>query len=232
MNLAKMKVGTRLGLGFALVLLFLIAVTAVGIVRMAQIQDRLDHVVSFNNVVTRLVIDMRNNVNERVSSLRTLTLMSDPADMEPEMKRIKELSDKYAAAQKKLEAQFALEATPEEKTLMAAIKEHEAATMPAIAKASELWLSNQAEAATKVMIKEIRPPQKKWMESLDQLGALEDKLNAQVQVDAAEGFNSARNFMIFMGLLAVVISVGAAIIITRGLLKQLGGGVVLSLIHI
>ncbi|WP_229418055.1 methyl-accepting chemotaxis protein [Massilia sp. Root351] len=223
MNLAKMKVGTRLGLGFALVLLFLIAVTAVGIVRMAQIQDRLDHVVSFNNVVTRLVIDMRNNVNERVSSLRTLTLMSDPADMEPEMKRIKELSDKYAAHQKKLEAQFALEATAEEKTLMAAIKEHEAATMPAIAKASELWLSNQAEAATKVMIKEIRPPQKKWMESLDQLGALEDKLNAQVQVDAAEGFNSARSFMIFMGVLAVVISVGAAIVITRGLLKQLGG---------
>ena len=223
MNLAKMKVGTRLGLGFALVLLFLIAVTAVGIVRMAQIQDRLDHVVSFNNVVTRLVIDMRNNVNERVSSLRTLTLMSDPADMEPEMKRIKELSDKYAAHQKKLEAQFALEATAEEKALMAAIKEHEAATMPAIAKASELWLSNQAEAATKVMIKEIRPPQKKWMESLDQLGALEDKLNAQVQVDASEGFNSARTFMIFMGVLAVVISVGAAIVITRGLLKQLGG---------
>ncbi|WP_229202231.1 methyl-accepting chemotaxis protein [Pseudoduganella aquatica] len=223
MNLAKMKVGTRLGLGFVLVLLFLIAVTGVGIVRMAQIQDRLDHVVSFNNVVTRLVIDMRNNVNERVSSLRTLTLMSDPADMEPEMKRIKELSDKYAAAQKKLEAQFALEVTPEEKSLMAAVKEHEAATMPAIAKASELWLSNQAEAATKVMIKEIRPPQKKWMDALDQLGALEDKLNAQVQVDAAEGFASARTFMIFMGLLAVVISVGAAIVITRGLLKQLGG---------
>jgi methyl-accepting chemotaxis protein len=223
MNLAKMKVGTRLGLGFALVLLFLIAVTGVGIVRMAQIQDRLDHVVSFNNVVTRLVIDMRNNVNERVSSLRTLTLMSDPADMEPEMKRIKELSDKYAAAQKKLEAQFALEVTPEEKALMGSIKEFEAATMPAIAKASELWLSNQAEAATKVMIKEIRPPQKKWMDALDQLGALEDKLNAQVQVDAAEGFKSARTFMIFMGLLAVVISVGAAIVITRGLLKQLGG---------
>ena len=50
----------RLGLGFALVLIFLVAVTTVGIFRMAQIQDRLDHVVSVNNVVTRLVIDMRN----------------------------------------------------------------------------------------------------------------------------------------------------------------------------
>jgi methyl-accepting chemotaxis protein len=218
-----MKVGTRLGLGFALVLVFLIAVTGVGIARMAQIQDRLDHVVSFNNVVTRLVIDMRNNVSDRITSLRILTLMSDPADMEPEMKRIKEQADKYSAAQKKLEAQFAVEVTPEEKVLMAAIKEHEAAAMPAIAKASDLWLSNQAEAATKVMIKEIRPVQKKWIDTLDQLAALEDKLNAQVQVDAAAGFSSARSFMIIMGALAVVISVAAAIVITRGLLKQLGG---------
>ncbi|UMR32987.1 methyl-accepting chemotaxis protein [Massilia sp. MB5] len=223
MNLAKMKVGTRLGLGFALVLVFLVAVTAVGILRMGQIQDRLDHVVSFNNVVTRLVIDMRNNVADRITSLRVLTLMSDASDMEPEVNRIKAQADKYEGALKKLEAQFAIEATPEEKALLAQIKEHEAATLPAVKKAIDLWMANNAVDATKVMIKEIRPAQKKWMEALDQLAALEDKLNAQVQVDAASGFSSARTFMILMGTLAVIISVIAAYVITRGLLKQLGG---------
>ena len=223
MNLAKMKVGTRLGLGFALVLLFLVAVTAVGIFRMAQIQDRLDHVISVNNVVSRLVVDMRANVGDRITSLRMLTLMSDAADMEPEMNRIKELGGKYADAQNKLSSQFAVEALPEEKALLATIKEQEAIAMPAIAKASEMWLANKAEDATRVLIKEIRPAQKKWMAALDQLATLEDKLNAQVQVDAAAGFSSARTFMIIMGLLAVGISVVAAVIITRGLLKQLGG---------
>ncbi|AKU22244.1 chemotaxis protein [Massilia sp. NR 4-1] len=218
-----MKVGTRLGLGFALVLVFLVAVTAVGILRMGQIQDRLDHVVSFNNVVTRLVIDMRNNVADRITSLRVLTLMSDASDMEPEVNRIKAQADKYEGALKKLEAQFAIEATPEEKALLAQIKEHEAATLPAVKKAIDLWMANNAVDATKVMIKEIRPAQKKWMEALDQLAALEDKLNAQVQVDAASGFSSARTFMILMGTLAVIISVIAAYVITRGLLKQLGG---------
>jgi methyl-accepting chemotaxis protein len=178
MNLAKMKVGTRLGLGFALVLVFLVAVTVVGISRMSQIQDRLDHVVSVNNVVTRLVIDMRANVSDRVTSLRILTLMADASDMEPEMNRIKEQTGKYNEQQQKLSAQFAIEASAEEKALLAQIKEQEALAMPAIAKASELWLANKAEEATKVMIKEIRPVQKKWMASLDQLAALEDKLNA------------------------------------------------------
>ncbi|MFS2138100.1 methyl-accepting chemotaxis protein [Duganella sp. Dugasp56] len=223
MNLAKMKVGTRLGLGFALVLLFLVAVTTVGIFRMAQIQDRLDHVISVNNVVSRLVVDMRANVGDRITSLRILTLMTDAGDMEPEMNRIKELAGKYADAQNKLSTQFSVEATPEEKALLATIKEQEAIAMPAIAKASELWLANKAEEATKVLIKEIRPAQKKWMAALDQLATLEDKLNAQVQVDAASGFSSARSFMIVLGLLAVGISVAAAVVITRGLLKQLGG---------
>ena len=223
MNLAKMKVGTRLGLGFALVLVLLVAVTVVGIARMAQIQGRLDHVINVNNVVTRLVIDMRGNVSDRITSLRILTLMTDAGDMEPEMARIKAQTNTYQETQKKLEEKFAIESTSEEKALLASIKEYEAAAMPAIAKASALWMANDAEGATRVMIKEIRPVQKKWMEALEQLASLEDKLNEQMQSDARKAFDSARLFMIILGVLAVAMGVAAALVITRGLLKQLGG---------
>jgi methyl-accepting chemotaxis protein len=223
MNLANMKVGVRLGLGFALVLVLLVMVTVVGILRMAQIQNRLDHVVTVNNVVTRLVVDMRNNVSERVTSLRTLTLMTDPADMEPELNRFKEQTAKYDALQGKLAAKFSEEASAEEKTLLNQVKDAEGAAMPAIAKASALYLANNAMDATRVMVKEIRPAQKKWLEGLDQLGALEDKLNAQAQVDAEAAFVSARNFMLVLLALAVAMGIVAATVITRGLLKQLGG---------
>ncbi|MBG6222699.1 methyl-accepting chemotaxis protein [Janthinobacterium sp. CAN_S1] len=223
MNLAKMKVGTRLGLGFALVLVLLVAVTVLGIARMAQIQARLDHVIDVNNVVTRLVIEMRGNVSDRITSLRILTLMTDASDMEPEMARIKTQTSTYQETQKKLEEKFAAESTAEEKTLLASIKEYEAAAMPAIAKASALWMANEAEAATRVMIKEIRPVKKKWMDALEQLATLEDKLNEQMQADARKAFDSARLFMIILGVLAVAMGVAAALVITRGLLKQLGG---------
>ncbi|WP_223469087.1 methyl-accepting chemotaxis protein [Massilia soli] len=223
MNLSSMKVGTRLALGFALVLFFLVAVTIVGIFRMAEIQDRLDRVVSVNNVVSRLVIDMRNNVADRISSLKVLTLMTDPADMEPEMNQIKARADKYAEAQKKLSDVFAREGSADEKALLAQIKENEALTQAAIAKASALWLGNDAETATRVLIKEIRPPQKKWMDGLDKLATLEEKMSAQAQHEAQSGFEAARNMMIILGLVAGVLGVMAAWFITRGLLKQLGG---------
>ena len=218
-----MKVGTRLALGFALVLFFLVAVTVVGIFRMAQIQDRLDRVVSVNSVVSRLVIDMRNNVGDRISSLKVLTLMTDPADMEPEMNNIKARADKYGADQKKLSAVFAREGSPEEKALLVQINENEALAQAAIAKASALWLGNDAESATRVLIKEIRPPQKKWMEGLDKLATLEEKMSAQAQAEAQSGFQNARNMMIILGLVAGALGVLAAWFITRGLLKQLGG---------
>ncbi|WP_460826682.1 methyl-accepting chemotaxis protein, partial [Massilia terrae] len=223
MNLTNMKVGMRLGLGFALVLVLLVVVTVVGILRMAQIQDRLDHVVGVNNVVTGLVVDMRNNVSERVTSLRTLTLMTSADDMEPELNKFKEQTRKYDEVQAKLDAKFAAESSQQEKTLLAAVKEAEGVAMPAIGKASELYLANKAEDATRVMIKEIRPAQKKWMDSLEQLAALEQKLNAQAQTDAETAFSNARNFMLVMLGLAVAMGVAAAWVISRSLLKQLGG---------
>ena len=225
MNLSNMKVGTRLGLGFCLVLFFLVAVTSIGIYNMKVIQDRLDNVVGVNNVVNRLVIDMRTNVADRITSLRILTLLSDPDDMAPEMKRVNDLALAYGAAEKKLTEKFDSEAstTAAEKDLLKQTKEHEAAAMPAIGKASELWMGGKAEAATKVLIREIRPSQKKWMAALEQLAALEEKQTAAAAKQAEGEYTTARNFMLAFALFAVLVGLAAAIVITRKLIKQLGG---------
>ncbi|MFD2366301.1 methyl-accepting chemotaxis protein [Pseudoduganella sp. GCM10020061] len=222
MNLNEMKVRTRLALGFALVLALLAIVTVLGLVRMAQIQDRLDRVVTVNSVVSRLVSEMRDNVSDRETRLRILTLLSDPADMEPEMLKIREQTNKYGVAMKALSDKFAAVGSAEEKALLAQIREFEAQTMPAIAKASELYLAANAEEATRVMIREVRPPQRKWLAALQQLATMEEKLNAKVQAEAEDAFKNARNFMVVLGLAAVLAGILAAWAITRSLRKQLG----------
>jgi methyl-accepting chemotaxis protein len=195
----------------------------VGILRMAQIQDRLDHVVSVNNVSSRAVVEMRTNVHDRLASLRVLTLMTDATEMEPELKKFKEQTAQYEALQAKVTKIFSTEGSDAEKALLSEIKSHETAAMPAIAKASELYLANDAMSATRVMIKEVRPVQKKWTDALDKLVSLEDKQSAESQEEAASGFVSARNFMLAMLVAAVAMGVAAAWVITRGLIKQLGG---------
>ena len=97
-----MTVGKRLGLGFALVLIFLIALTIVGVFRMSQIQGRLEKIVNVSNVETRLALDMRAIVYDRMVALRNLTLLNDEGDMEKDLKNIAGQSKKYAEASEKL----------------------------------------------------------------------------------------------------------------------------------
>jgi methyl-accepting chemotaxis protein len=61
------------------------------------------------------------------------------------------------------------------------------------------------------------------MNALNELAGLEEKLNAQVMKEAEAQYNSARNFMLMLGGVAIAAGLGAAWMITRGLLKQLGG---------
>ncbi|MFZ6645669.1 methyl-accepting chemotaxis protein [Undibacterium sp. TJN25] len=225
MNLAKMKVGKRLGLGFALVLALLIAVTALGIARMSQIQNRLEKVISVSNVESRLIIDMRAIVYDRMVSLRNLTLLNDAGDMEPELAKIKEQSKKYTEFESKLAGMFASEAgtSAEEKSLLAKLKEQENASASLPAKAQALGMANDAEAGTITLIKKIRPVQKKWLDALDEMVTLQDKINEQVAADAKSAFGVASSMMLVLGALALLVGIAAAWAITRSLLNQLGG---------
>jgi methyl-accepting chemotaxis protein len=73
------------------------------------------------------------------------------------------------------------------------------------------------------MIKEIRPNQKKWLAALDQLAQLEDKVNLKVKTEAAEAYKNARLSMIVLGVVALLAGAVSAFLITRSLIKQLGG---------
>ncbi len=225
MNLTTMKVGKRLGLGFALVLVLLIVVTTLGISRMSLIQDRLEDIVNVSNVKSRLIIDMRAIVYDRQVSLRNLTLLTDIDDMAKDLKKIDEQSKSYGDKEAKLADMLKNEATSssEERTLLTKLKEREkaAASLPTMAK--ELGLANNPEGATIALIKKVRPVQDEWLKVLDELVVTEDKQNALVAEEARSAFSSARNLLLLLGTLAVVLGVIAAVIITRSLLKQLGG---------
>ncbi len=225
MNFSNMTVSKRLGLGFALVLAFLIAVTIVGITQMSRIQGRLEKIVNVSNVETRLALDMRAIVYDRMVSLRNLTLLNDAADMEKDLSKIAEQTKKYADANDKLFKLIETEgsSTPEKKTLLDKLKEKETAAASLPAKAQELGLANNPEVATITLIKKVRPVQQAWLDTLDELVILEDKINNEVAEEAKSAFGSATRWMLLLGALATVGGIAAAVFISRSLLKQLGG---------
>ena len=225
MNLTKMRVGQRLGVGFALVLALLTIVTIVAIWGMGTIQSRLNYIVGMSNVETRIIIDMRAIVAERNVSLRNLTLLGEADEMEGDFKKITEQKEKYAELKNQLIALFKEDGDTysREKSLLDQLSESEAVTAELPEKAKALGLSKDMEMATISFIKKIRPVQAKWLSTLDAMLEAKDTQSITIAAEANASYASVRMWIIILGVVALSMGILAGLVITRSLLKQLGG---------
>jgi methyl-accepting chemotaxis protein len=225
--MSKLKVATRLGIGFALVSLLLAVITLLGLSRMSELKSRMDEITKINDVQAAQASTMYLTITERALALRNLILLGEnQEELQIEVKRIKAQAEKYAVAEEKLGKLLnspTSNSTQEEKQLFEAIRKSSVASLPYIAKGAELALAGSREEAYKLLRFEFRPTQKKWWEQLNQLIELEAKQNAEANAQAEVSYANARTMMLFFGALALACSVTAAVVITRSLQRELGG---------
>ena len=224
MTLKNMTVAKRLGIGFGLVSVFMLAVIALGLVNMRQIQERMNEITHVNDVETKLAQVMDLTVTERALALRNLILLKEAKEIQIEINRIAEQEKKYTAAQDKLGQMFGtLKGTSdEEKTLLDQIRKQADLAAPFIQRAAALALEQKQEQAYTLLRYEFRPVQKNWWELLRKLIAVEEKQNAEATAAADAAYDSAFSLMLGLGTLALLTSVIAAWLITRGVVRQLG----------
>ena len=222
---AGMKVGTRLGLGFAWGVLLLILVTVFGLYNMDQMQRRFLEVVTVNNPESKLVSEMMETVQERSISLRNLMLQGGAEDIEKEAAYIKAQTQKYLAAEQKLRKMFDSESgtQPEEKAALPKIKAQADTAHKLIEQAVDLGLKREAYELAQFLKEEYLPVQKKWQAELTVLSAIEDKQNLDAARDSTSAYDAARWLMLVTSVTGVITALLTAVWITRNLLKKLGG---------
>ncbi|MFZ6750863.1 methyl-accepting chemotaxis protein [Undibacterium sp. Ren11W] len=225
MNIGNVKVSTRLTLGFGLVLLLLLTVLLLGINRMAQMQNRMEEIANINNVESKLASSMYLTITERALALRNLILLSDEAEIQIEVNRIKAQAKKYEEAEAKLASMVAADANSsrEQVGLLEQIKAQAKLAEPYVNKGTELGLQKRGDEAYKLLRFEFRPVQKKWWEMLNNFIEGKEKQTTQAILDAEHAYLSARWLMMVFGGVALLVGVLASYLIVRSLLKQLGG---------
>lgn len=225
MKMAGMKTGTRLGLGFAVVLVLLIAIAALGINRMAQMQENLHKITRTSNVKVKFITSMRMTVFERGIALRNLALIKEDTLFQPQVDRINEQTKSYREIEENLIKLVASSEgeTKDETSLLSKIKENEKIALPLVDKAVDLSVNYKSQEATRVLFDELLPVQNAWMESLDAFVDLAGKKTEEDTTDAESSVSVARTLMLVMGVIAVLIGIASAFKITRYLLNQLGG---------
>jgi methyl-accepting chemotaxis protein len=225
MSFANSKVGTKLALGFGLVLLLLAAITAIGIARMVQINQQIENIVNINNVEIRAVMTMRAAIFEQSIAIRNVALLSERGAIDHELDGLIKQDTRYKNAQTKLDEMFGIDAqtSAREKELLAQATRESVSTSALFSRAVELSRAGEDDALRTLITAQIGPQQIQRRKTLAELATLEDDSNIQAGVHAREVFESARLQMLIMGGLALLLGVVASLLITRKLLRQLGG---------
>ena len=219
-----LTVKARICLGFAAILMMMIAVTGIGTSRVIAISDGLTAIGDVNSVKQRYAINFRGSVHDRAISLRDVTLVPD-AELKAVLAGIDKLSADYEKSAVLLDKMMneRTDSGAEEKKILASIKQTEAGTLSMIKKVVELRQAGQLDQAREMMLKDARPAFVEWLGRINQFIDLQEKMN---QGESAMARGLASGFAVLMlAMCAVALAIGAAVafIVIRGISRALGG---------
>ncbi|NVD96826.1 methyl-accepting chemotaxis protein [Massilia sp. BJB1822] len=227
MGIRDLKIGARIGGGFVILLLLVVLMAVLGMVRMGQIQDQLLDIAKVNNVEAQLLIKMHDSILDRSVATRNLVLLTDMNEMKPEAAIIEEAEKKYRDAETELNRMFAAlpQTQDHEKAGMVKIRNSEQAALPLVRKLAELGLANKSDEATPFLMKEVRPAQQRWLDDINAMIAIEDKLNQESIQEAENVYSSARNWMVAITAVAIIFGLAIAWWITRSVTEPINAAV-------
>ena len=216
MKIANLKIGTRLGAAFGIVLCMLVGVAALGISRMAMLQGEIDYITKASNVESNAATAMRFGVSNRMLALRNLVLLQEKAPIDAEAVLFDEHAKRYATAEKALQDAFAqYGVTDEETQAMARVRAASDAAIPVMRKVIVLGQANQNDEATRVLFDELKPLQVRWSKELMALVTIKTRLNEEASALSTQSYLFARNLTVALSVLAVLFGAGIAWFITR-----------------
>jgi methyl-accepting chemotaxis protein len=217
----RMTVARKLGVGFGAMLVFLALMAVVAIDRMSAIDRSLLEIID-NGEQTALSVDMLDAINLRALGVRNLVLLNEKSEMEAEARRDEEAQQQFRVADEALARHFA-GAAQEERDLLKRIEDQAHALDPLMKRVIDLGMINNEAEATRVLLKDAGPVQRKLLEALEALRGYEGKATQELRARAQDSYALARQVLVWSSVAALLTGLAGAVLITRALVRQIGG---------
>nr|WP_289623126.1 methyl-accepting chemotaxis protein [Trinickia mobilis] len=224
-NLTNIKIGTRLGAGFGLVMLLMVTLMVVVQIRLASIGDINDRTIGEQWVKADAAQTI--NLTTRANARQTMELFitSDKDKVSTIHQRIDTNKKTIDVA---LETLDKLVYSPEGKLLLAKIRESRAAYVTSFSKVAQLLAEQKRDEATSMMSGETLPALDVLQTDTTALVDLQKRRMEASGAEAQQNIESARNLMIGLGAAAVLIGIGLAHFITRSITRPLQEAVLIA----
>ena len=214
MNLRDIRIGTRLGLAFGLVLMLLVAAIGAAIILNSLQRQSMVSSLAVASAKERLTGEMRAALLESAVAMRNIALESEVAAFQRQADKARAERKRYSTARERFEA---LGLTADEQALLAQASELDKAVEKPFFQAVSLAQAMSTEDAVKVIATQVDPVQQKQIAQINKLQEVQVLAGEAV---AAQGEASARRLNValaLMGLAALAIGVLLAWLCTRSI---------------
>jgi len=218
----NMKIGTRLGLGFGLVLLLLGTIAFIAITRMANLNDNIDKIVNDRYPKTVIANDVIDNINKIARSMRNMLIMKDPEQIKKELDRVQDARKVIKESLDKLEKIITLE---KGKEMLKAIFDARAKYVGGQDHFLKLAGEGKRDEAVNLLLTELSPVQLAYMDAVDNLIKFQGALMEKAGKDAEDEYHGARTLMIALAIVAAALAIGVAFWVTLSITRPLNQAV-------
>ncbi|MBJ7313858.1 methyl-accepting chemotaxis protein [Rugamonas sp. CCM 8940] len=222
MNLRDFKIGARLGIGFGIILLILVAMVLSANFLNYSNKNQLTKGLQLSTAKNLQAATMKSAMLETGIAMRNIGLQSDVSLMQKEEGKVKDQRKRYEAAVAALKALGLNDAENKVLSDIAALdKDVDTAFKEAIGQV----LAFNSEGAAKVIASRIDPLNTQTLASINKLVEMQQATAAEV-MDGSVAADTRLMLMLFgLGAVAVALGVACAFVITRSITGPLSGAV-------
>jgi methyl-accepting chemotaxis protein len=218
--LNNLKLGVRLGIGFAITLVLLIVIAATSYSRLGSLNNEIENMVNDKFPKTVLSNDIIDAVNLVARNLRNAYIMTG----NERTKSLEAIPEARKTISDRLEKLDKIVISDKGRELMKQIQTTRAAYVIQQEKAIEMIKADAKQADFAAMLSgDLRKAQGDYMKAIVAMVDLQTELMNKAGKDADELVGSTERLILILGVTASFLSVLAGWFITRSVTKQLGG---------
>ncbi|MGK6311141.1 methyl-accepting chemotaxis protein [Variovorax sp. DT-64] len=216
------KIGTRLGFGFAAMLLLLAVISAIGTLRLQSVGNAADDMVRGALVKERLASEWAKLLGPAIVQTFAMVKATEPATEAYFAKARLETSQRINPVQKQLEALLSM---PQEKKLYAQVADARKVVLDTLAEIVKLKTAGDAAGANQLADTRFAAALKVYEEAVDRIAAHEREQIDAVAAGIAKDNQSGRVLMVVLSAAALALGVLCAWLTARSITRPLGEAV-------
>jgi len=214
--LKNLRIGTRLGIGFGLIILLLVAMTSISVLRVGEINGKIDYVVSEAFPKTVLANDIIGAVNVATREIRNAALARTPEEVQRSLDSIPPQSKLITERIEQLEKAAVTET---DKKLLADLKSTRAAYRAHLGKAIELAREGKRDELTVLLLGEMQQSQDTYLNAITALIKHETDQMTKAGKEAGDLASQTTTLVLALALASILIALFFAWFVTRSITR-------------